>query len=76
MSLLYNSVDSQSQRIDLARNSLEQVRGQKPDGSDDAATTTTAQVFGRLLIGVMSKSDTQSYVTRVFHGIYATTTTS
>ena len=41
-SLLYNSGGSQSQRIDLARNSLEEVRGQKPDGSDDTATTTSA----------------------------------
>jgi hypothetical protein len=62
---LHNSGGWQSQHTDLAKKSLEQVRGQKTDEAD-GATSTSAQLFGET-----GKSD----ATRVFHGIYATTTT-
>ena len=62
------------QRLDMTRNNLEQLGRQGTDRADDIATTTSTQVFGRLLIRVTRRPETRSDTTRVFHGIYATTT--
>ena len=73
--LLHESGSWQSQRMDLAKNTLQQLRQQGTERWDDITTTTSsAQVSGRLLIGVTRKPETRSDTTRVFHGIYATTT--
>ena len=72
--LLHNSRSWQSQRLDMTRNNLEQLGRQGTDRADDIATTTSAQVFGRLLIRVTRRPETRSDTTRVFHRIYATTT--
>jgi hypothetical protein len=71
--LFHNSGSWQSQRIDLVKSTLDQLGRQETDLEDDV-TTTSARGFGRLLFGETSKSEPASNTTRVFHGIYATTT--
>jgi hypothetical protein len=67
---LHGSGSLQSQRVDLTKNPSKQIKTQKTDEVD--ITTTSAQPSERHLLGLSSKSETQSNVIRVFHGIYST----